>query len=339
MFRFESPSRFDERESALLARAEAWRTLRDLRELDTAALCDVSRHEGIDFATALLYDRVCRSTEHGAFIKSIDESDGDAAEANLFRDVDVLVVPGAFHAQQRQTGADGRLVVDAARRLGCNTTLIDVPSFGSPAENAIKILRTLQSRRSGRRFVMVSLSKGSLDVRRALEHRDGDAAFANVDCWISISGLAMGSPLVSWLRRRPWRLLGLRMLFAWHGLPYSVLGEIDRDAVLRGESVKRFSDASQSLASRVIHIVGFPLKSHLSCPLAKRGHRRLEPLGPNDSAVLLADVCRLPGVVYPVWGADHYLKLPDANVGKIFARVLSRVLASAPAPSLAGRIA
>lgn len=336
MFRFQSAQRCDESDSALLARAAAWPTLRDLGELDTTTLCDVTRHEGIDFATALLFDRICRSEKHAAFIKSIDKPDGAPAVEDL-SDVDVFVVPGAFHTQNRETGADGRQVIEAAKRSGCRATLIDVPSFGSSAENVRTILRTVQSQRVDRRVVLVSLSKGSLDVRCALEHPDGETAFRDVDCWISISGLATGSPLIGWLRRRPWRLLGLRLLFAWHGLPYSVLDEIDRDAVLRSKSPQRLSDASESWAPSIVHIVGFPLARNLSCPLARRGHRRLAPLGPNDATVLLADVCRLPGVAYPVWGADHYLKLPDANVGKILTRVLSRVLAGASVPSPAGR--
>jgi hypothetical protein len=336
MFRFGLTTRFDKSKSALLARAATWPALPNLHELDSISLCDVSRREGIDFATALLYDRVCRSEQHGAFIQSIEQLDGEP-EAAFFSDVDAFVVPGAFHGQRRETGADGRLVIDAAKRLGCRTTLIDVPSFGSPADNAERILRAFKSRRSNRRLVLVSLSKGSLDVRRALEHPDGAAAFRDVGCWISISGLATGSPLVGWLRQRPWRMLGVRMLFAWHGLPYSVLNEIDRDAVLRGEFCPQFAEVSKLSGLCVVHIVGFPLAQNLSCPLARRGHRRLASLGPNDSTVLLADVCHLPGLVYPVWGADHYLKLPNANAGKIFARVLSRVLATAPVPSVAGR--
>jgi hypothetical protein len=55
--------------------------------------------------------------------------------------------------------------------------------------------------------------------------------------------------------------------------------------------------------------VGFPLAQHLTNALARRCYRRVRHLGPNDGAgILLGDVCRLPGHVYPVWGADHYLR-------------------------------
>jgi hypothetical protein len=73
---------------------------------------------------------------------------------------------------------------------------------------------------------------------------------------------------------------------------------------------------------RVIHVVGFPLVEHLSNDWARRGHARLAPLGPNDGGgVLLSDFVDLPGSVYPVWGADHYLN-PPWNVRPLLRRIL-----------------
>jgi hypothetical protein len=50
------------------------------------------------------------------------------------------------------------------------------------------------------------------------------------------------------------------------------------------------------------------LQRHLTSKLMRRCHEFLAPLGPNDGAILLADSCALPGLVYPVWGADHNLR-------------------------------
>jgi hypothetical protein len=33
-------------------------------------------------------------------------------------------------------------------------------------------------------------------------------------------------------------------------------------------------------------------------------------LGPNDGLTLLRDAILEPGTIYPVWGADHYFRLP-----------------------------
>ena len=61
----------------------------------------------------------------------------------------------------------------------------------------------------------------------------------------------------------------------------------------------------------VVSVVGTPLVSHLSGTTAAR-HARLAPEGPNDGSTLLRDAVVEPGLVYPVWGADHYLRVPGS---------------------------
>jgi len=59
---------------------------------------------------------------------------------------------------------------------------------------------------------------------------------------------------------------------------------------------------------RIVHVCGFPLRRHLTHPWAPRAYERLAGLGPNDGGgLLLADCARWPGILCPVWGADHYL--------------------------------
>ena len=84
---------------------------------------------------------------------------------------------------------------------------------------------------------------------------------------------------------------------------------------------------------RVYHLVGFPLTHHLSGPRARKGHRRLQPLGPNDGGgILLADVLQWPGLIYPVWGADHYMTSPGRDAVALVQRLLESVAACAVAP-------
>jgi hypothetical protein len=57
-------------------------------------------------------------------------------------------------------------------------------------------------------------------------------------------------------------------------------------------------------------VIGFPLRHHLT-RRSRRGCRRLARLGLSDGGgILLGEVTRLPGLLYPVWGADHYLDPP-----------------------------
>jgi hypothetical protein len=72
---------------------------------------------------------------------------------------------------------------------------------------------------------------------------------------------------------------------------------------------------------RLISVVGFPRREHLTRRAARRCHERLAPFGPNDGGLILADVCALPGLVYPIWGADHYLQ-PKRDVRALVAAIL-----------------
>ena len=79
---------------------------------------------------------------------------------------------------------------------------------------------------------------------------------------------------------------------------------------------------------QVVHLFGFPLAEHLSRPLAQRGFHRIASLGPNDGGSnLLSDLIGLPGLTYPVWGADHYLR-PNWDIGSLIRRLFHYLLRS-----------
>jgi hypothetical protein len=45
----------------------------------------------------------------------------------------------------------------------------------------------------------------------------------------------------------------------------------------------------------------------------RRRHQKLAYLGPNDGSTLLRDAIVETGLIYPVWGADHYFQIPEAS--------------------------
>jgi hypothetical protein len=106
-----------------------------------------------------------------------------------------------------------------------------------------------------------------------------------------------GTPLVAWLFSNRLRVLWFRLLFWWRGYDFSAVPELGRGPGTPLAPELRLPDYL-----RAIHVVGFPLAQHMSNRLARRCYRRVQALGPNDGAGILADVSRLPGVIYPVWG-------------------------------------
>src|SRR5262249_54784231 len=65
---------------------------------------------------------------------------------------------------------------------------------------------------------------------------------------------------------------------------------------------------------KVLNLIGFPLRRHMTTRFSRFCHRTLASWGPNDGTTCLSDVCSWSGEVYPVWGADHYFQ--PANLAR-----------------------
>ena len=297
-------------EAELLRQAADWLAG---RMLDASDLRHLAQERGLDFATAVLYQALRRSPQHGPLIASLEES-GTPVPA---LDAEIIIVPGGFYKENPATGAAGHLVTESARRLGFATVMVPLHSFGTVAENARLLADWLRQRRD-RPMILVSHSKGATEIRQLLARPDAAELFGGVRAWIDLSGLFLGTPLIGWLGTHPIRRQFVRLSFWWKGFAFAALDEIDKGACPAWPGAL---DAVPWMD--VIHVIGFPLQRHLSTPLMRRGHRRLAPLGPSDGTVLLEDVFSLPGRVYPVFGADHYLRPANRDMIQLMSRMLA----------------
>lgn len=301
----------------VLDRAARWPHDRDLVEVTPERLRCVAAAEGTDFATALLYDRILRSPEHGPFIRQLDcpvADDDCPVPSNLL----LAIAPGAFYVDFPHTGADGQLLRQEAGRMGIRSELIPFRSFGHLEENARILTDWLGQRPADETIILVSLSKGGSDVKTALTAPSAARAFRNVAVWISLSGLLGGTPLANWVLRNRLRTFWFRLLLWWRRYDFCVVREL-----AYGPHTPLASDLRLPPHLRAIHVVGFPLERHLTNRLARRCYRRVAALGPNDGAgIVLADFARLPGAAYPVWGADHYLRPAGSDMQSLARRLL-----------------
>ncbi len=262
----------------------------------------VSREHGVDFATALLYDRLRNAEPHRAFIEAVDAIDPAAplppTPARL------LIAPAAFWREYPQLGADGAAVLALARALGISAERIPTHSTGGVTENA-RIIREALAKEADGSIILVSLSKGGADVRVALE--EGGAPLRKVRAWINVCGLVHGTPLVDQFFSGPWwRRMMVRAFLARHRADFRLVRELGHAP---GSPLSARAVAPEGI--HVINVIACPLSEHTSGALAKR-HRQLSALGPNDGSTLLTDAIVNGGVIYPVWGADHYFRTPDA---------------------------
>jgi pimeloyl-ACP methyl ester carboxylesterase len=194
-------------------------------------------------------------------------------------------------------------------------------------ENARLLSERLDGLRD--RVILVSLSMGGADVRVALERTPPLAA--RIRAWINVSGLLHGSPLLDDLldARFPSSLLVSGALRAMGGSRRMLPG---LSAKPGAPLAARFRTPPGLLA---VNVVGLPLREHLTGNAAAR-HARLAPLGPNDGSTLVPDALALPGLTYPGWGADHYMRAPGVDL--LLARLLG-LLARVPETDLLGMAA
>jgi hypothetical protein len=271
-----------------------------LAELTAEALQDISRREGINFATTLLFERVKNSTPHVPFIRQIDALRARTLPNRRLR-ATLAIAPGAFYREFPHTGADGQILIEQARRLGAPTCVIPTNSTGTLADNARQIVEWLASRPDNEAIILGSVSKGGSDIKLALA-RSPDA-FRNVVAWINVCGILSGSPMVNWLRAHRLHYLFYRLLFLLKRLDFRVIGDLNH-----GAGAPLDFELTLPPHLKAVHVVGFPLEEHLTNRLARTCHRRIADDGPNDGAIVLADACAVPGLIYPVWGSDHYMR-------------------------------
>ena len=256
--------------------------------------------ESVEEATRRLYDRIRASPVHGPFIDAVDAS--PRTPRRIAPNTVVAIAPAALYKEYRRSGADGRRVREAAHGLGLRVEIIPLEPMGTLAKNAGILLRWLREC-PFENIVLVSLSKGGSDIKKAMAAAEEHDAFGNVSVWISVGGLLEGTPLVPWLLSRERFPTAFRMLNRIHGVDFRFLEEVDRRP---GGPLDFPFEPPAHL--RIIHVLGFALLEHATNWLARMLYRRLAPLGPNDGFMLLDDSLRWPGRIYPVWGADHYFR-------------------------------
>ncbi|HUR47147.1 MAG TPA: hypothetical protein VMZ27_14805 [Candidatus Saccharimonadales bacterium] len=300
-----------------------------LKELTTRKLQEIARSESIDFATALLHDRLLHVPANREFYQRVHASTQPLIHGPAL----VGIIPGAFYQQHKNTGADGERIVVIAKEIGCEAERLPLISLGALAENARVILDWLEQRRD-KRVVLVALSKGSADLKMALGLSEAARAFGNVSACVSLSGIIQGTTLVNWLERQPMRRMGVRVLLRLRGQRYSVVKELAHGP---GTTLAPWPVLPHHL--RFIHVLGFPLRRHLSHPWAPRAYERIADLGPNDGGgILLADATDYPGIVLPVWGTDHYMQ-PRFDVTALLRSVLVEAINGSCEPLQANRSA
>lgn len=276
----------------------------------------LTEQRGVDFATAALS---VHATKRSSQLVGETTEWMAKADSSIPHDVTLLIVPGALHRHHDDTGADGSRFLRIADQLGMPSKVLNVPSLDLAERNAIKLLEHLTAEQ--RHVVLVSLCKGSVDVKAALARPEATDAFRRVVGWLDCSGPLEGTPFLRLLKQRRLLYLAVRAQLALRGQSMSAFQELASDG---GKAVSR----PLKLPNQIRHIraLGFPLTSHLSHRWSRRGHAGMSHLGPNDGGgILLASAVEAGHELLPIWGSDHHLR-PSWDIDAMFSALI-RMLA------------
>jgi hypothetical protein len=304
-----------ESEASLLQRASLWAGHSALGDLTGSALQQLTCEKGVDFATALLFDRFRRDPRHAAFIQRIDTLRRSPVLGRVATDVKVAIVPGALYVERPDMGGDGRLVREIAERFGLRSVIVPLASLGSISENAGR-LNGWVAQHSGERLILVSLSKGGADLKVALASPDALHLYRNVIAWVNVCGPLDGAAMVNWILSSRLRTWLCRLQYRLQRRDFRFVTEL-----CRGHGAPLDFPLRHSEGMRLVNLVGFPLTRHMTTRFSRFCHRTLSTWGPNDGTVLLSDVSKWPGETYPVWGVDHYFR-PESTARPLISAVL-----------------
>jgi hypothetical protein len=285
--------------------------------------------EPLDNATTRLYERIRGSRHNRLLIDAIDAAAQrqPPRAAGIDSNSCIVLVPGIFYKDYPHTGADGAVLKSVAASM--SIPVVTIPVDGSEGlEAAADLVNAglLDVARSATSIILLSLSKGSAEVRLALTKSGAKQAFHRVAAWISVSGLPLGTPSFENVLRNPLRRVFIKALCAVKGWKLGTLREL----------LRHRPDAAMPIPGHImfVQVAAFPLATHLNDRRSRRLRRQLSEFGPNDGFALLAELAALPGYMYPVWGADHYLRGIDdlpARIAGLISVVIENTSARAAA--------
>ena len=263
------------------------------------AVCD---ERGTNLATALLYQYLNLHKQHGAFIKNVKQQ--NVNQSKEYTPIHMVVVPGMFASRNPELGGDGAVLTSIASAMGFSVSKAPTNDLASISENAGVLHEYLQSL-SYDNLWLVSISRGSADVRYMLTHYDTSDYEYRLRHWVSVSGIVAGSPLIEGLSQRPVFTAFVKAVSKLQGISTNLAQELDREH-------PHWSIPHSNPSFSITHVMPVPMDWHLTSPVLSR-YSKIRHLGPTDGLSLLADTLKGPGNIYPIWGADHMLRVPNLS--------------------------
>lgn len=272
------------------------------KDITESHITEIHNTDGIDLATAFLYDVVRNRSPHPSFYEKFESFVPESGKFGKIKGK-VLVVPAGLYEELPEYAGDGSLVLAIAKKFGLNTLKIPVLSKGKISDNVNIIKECIEKEKEP--LYIFSFSKGSSDFRVFLESYP--ELSKKVQLWVSICGIHRGLHLVErFVSNSKLKTFFSKSLLNVVGIPIEFVSDFSLGS--------RFLSLPFALPKQIptVSVVGFPIESHLKGTIRLR-YQYLSQFGPNDGFTLLKDAMIPGSKIIPVWGADHYFRTPKVS--------------------------
>lgn len=280
---------------------------------ENAELLSISHQHGVDVATLVLEQCLRNSRRHGGFIQQLEQSPDSALP--LKQPPTLLVVPGLYYKEKPYLGADAALITDIAGQFGINVQCVPTRSLGGIEENA-EILHKYLQEVQWQSYWVVSVSRGSAELKWLLHKYSGAQYLEQLQGWVSVNGIVQGSRLFDRAGRNKIANLWFKSIAIATGIDPALVDELQHTR-------KQWSVTALPDHTTYVNLISFPMSWDITTPVVPR-YERLCRFGPNDGAVMLLDYLAEPGLCVPVGGVDHLLRRSDLS--KLFYRLFNCLL-------------
>jgi hypothetical protein len=283
------------------------------KPLITKTLAEISKKYSMDVASFFFLQKAYQNKEnkgiqdlYSAYLTHQHANVVSPEMAHL-QDYYLVFVPGLAYKQDTTTGADFARQRQLLSKNNIQNELIETGEWDLSDENAQIIaarLKTLSKQHEN--LIVVSASKGSLEVAITLGEIMESEESKSIKSWISVGGILRGSPIADSFLKAPKCWLAQLMLWT-KGKNIDTVKDLSYQR--RNEDFKQLIFPKHL---KIIQLVGVPLATQISKEIKSRYFSMIY-LGPNDGLTPLADELIENGIIVSELGLDHYFRDPHID--------------------------
>jgi hypothetical protein len=282
------------------------------KPLNTETLSEISTRYSMDVSTLYFLKRAYGNPQNkeaqDLYLNYCDILADNNYEQQLapLRDYYIAFAPGLDY-HDTTNGGDFAKQRRLLTRIGVKNELILTQSWGLSDTNAVIIANRLTDlSKQHKKIIVVSASKGGLDVAIALGKLLKADDIPSVKAWVSVGGILKGSPVADKYLHWPkcW-IAEIGLLFV--GQDISLVRDVSYQ-----KRKEEFAEFNFPEHIKRIHFVGAPLSTQIHKRI-KSNYCSIKEFGPNDGITPLADEVSDGGIVVTELGFDHYYKHLDID--------------------------